>query len=219
MNYFAHAYRFLDDPLLAVGTAIPDWLVVADRPLRVRTKHVEPFVDDPDPCVAAIARGMRQHYRDDARFHETRAFAELTLCITVMARDVLAGDPGFRPSFLGHVLVELLLDASLLAERPSEVDRYYEILDATDAAAVQAIVNRMAPRPTARLAPMIGAFRRERILRDYLDDPRLLMRLNQIMRRVGLPCIPARFATILPEARRLVAARRGGLLERIPVAA
>ena len=32
----------------------------------------------------------------------------------------------------------------------------------------------MAPRPTDRLAAMIGAFRRERLLADYLDDARLL---------------------------------------------
>lgn len=26
MNYFAHAYRFLDDPHFATGTGVPDWL-------------------------------------------------------------------------------------------------------------------------------------------------------------------------------------------------
>ena len=48
MNYFAHAYRFLDDPYFAAGTGVPDWLAVADRNVRVRQKHAEPLTEDPD---------------------------------------------------------------------------------------------------------------------------------------------------------------------------
>ena len=31
MNYFAHALPFLDRPYFVAGTAVPDWLTVADR--------------------------------------------------------------------------------------------------------------------------------------------------------------------------------------------
>jgi hypothetical protein len=221
MNYFAHAAAFLEaeDPCFVVGTAVPDWLTVADRQVRVRARHVRPAVDDPDPAVAALARGMLQHLLDDARFHETRAFAESSLALTVASRDVLGGEPGLRPSFLGHLLVELLLDAALIAEDRRRLDRYYGLLDAVDAAWVQAVVNRLAPRPTARLARMICGFRRERILRDYLEDGKLLVRLNQVMRRVGLFPLAERFRDVLPEARRLVAEHKAELLEGIPVLA
>ncbi|MHB8902587.1 MAG: hypothetical protein ACYC6Y_27820, partial [Thermoguttaceae bacterium] len=70
MNYFAHALPFLDDPYFAVATGIPDWLTVVDRQVRVRRKHVEPFLDDARPEMASIARGVLQHLLDDARFHE-----------------------------------------------------------------------------------------------------------------------------------------------------
>ncbi len=216
MNYFAHAIPFLDEPYLVIGTGVPDMLTVVDRQLRVRRKRVEPFLDDPDRQLAAVARGMRQHYLDDARFHGARAFAELVLAVTVTVRDVLECERGFRPSFLGHLLVEVLLDASLVAEDPDRLETYYAAFDEVDEAVVEAAVNRMAPRPTDRLAPMIVGFRRERILDDYLDDARLMVRLNQVMRRVKLSPLPESFTDILPKARRDVEAGKAKLLEGIP---
>lgn len=217
MNYFAHAIAFLDDPCFAAGTAVPDWLSVSDRRTRVRSRHLHPLADDPDPAVAALARGMLQHLEDDARFHESRAFFEVSMAIATAARAVLGDDVSMRPSFLGHLLTELLLDASLIADYPSQLNEYYRLLDAVDPAWVQAVVNRVAQRPAERLSWFIALFRRERILEDYLDDIRLIVRLNQVMRRVGLTALPQRFVELLPDARTLVAARREELLEGIPV--
>jgi len=216
LNYFAHAIPFLDDPYLAVGTGVPDWLTVIDRRLRVRRKHVEPFMDDPDRQLAAVARGIMQHLRDDALFHGGRAFAELMLSLTVTSRDALECERGFRPSFLGHLLVELLLDASLVAEDPDRLKTYYAVLDKIDTMVVEAALNRMAPRPTDRLAPLIAGFRHERLLEDYLDDQRLMVRLNQVMRRVGLPQLPDDFRHLLPDFRRQIDARKADLLDGIP---
>lgn len=216
MNYFAHAVHFLDRPYFLAGTATPDWLTVADRPVRLRLKHTEPFRNDPEPTMAEMAGGVAQHLRDDARFHDTRAFAETSLALTARVRDVLGGETGMRPAFLGHLLTELLLDAALIAENPDRLTEYYRVLDQVDPERVQAAVNRMAPRPTERLAVFIKLFLRERILWNYLEDDKLWMRLNQVMRRVRLEALPDGFVDVFPEARRLVTARKDALLEGIP---
>ena len=216
MNYFAHALPFLDQPYFAAGTAVPDWLSVADRRTRVRPKSAQRLADDPEADVASVARGILQHLRDDRRFHQGRAFAELSLGLTAAARETLGADASFRPLFLGHLLVEILLDASLVAENPARLEAYYRALGRVDALLVEQVVNRMASRPTERLAPMISGFCREQILRDYLEDGRLLVRLNQVMRRVKLAQLPEGFRELLPEARRLVEDRKGELLEGIP---
>ena len=65
MNYFAHALPFLADPYFMAGTAVPDWLAVVDRGVRVKAKNVEPLADHPDRITAAVARGLLQHFRDD----------------------------------------------------------------------------------------------------------------------------------------------------------
>ena len=136
--------------------------------------------------------------------------------LTARARDALAGETGLRPAFLGHLLVELLLDAALIADDPSRLSEYYRVLGEVDPRQVEAAVNRMAPRPTQQLAMFIGLFRREQILWDYLEDDKLMVRLNQVMRRVRLAPLPDDFTIRLPAARQLVTRRKDALLEGIP---
>ena len=213
MNYFAHAYRFLDDPYFVAGSGVPDWLSVVDRRVRVRIKNVRPFEDDPDRITASIARGIVRHIEDDARFHGTRAFAELSLDLAVMCRRELKADSGFRPSFLGHLLVEVLLDANLIAENPGQLEKYYGVMASVDFDRVQETVNRMARGHTERLASLIRGFTMHRVLSDYARDDKLFVRLNQIMRRVKCAALPETFCRILPEARRKVDLRTEELLE------
>lgn len=212
MNYFSHGRAFVDDPYFLAGTAVPDWLNVVARRVKALAKLAAPFVADADARLAALAQGIVRHHADDAWFHETAAFAELSWQLTARVRDALPPDDGLRPSFLGHILVELLLDAALIAEEPERLAAYYEALSAVDPAFVQAAVSRMATGIPERLAEFLPLFIRERFLWDYGDDGKLWFRLNQVLRRVTLPPLPEAFCELLPEARRLVAQRKAELL-------
>lgn len=212
MNYFAHGYRYVDDPYYLAGTAVPDWLSVVDRRVRVRPREAEAAAAHADPILARVARGVTRHHADDARFHTTAAFAELSLRFTVEIRDRLPPDDGLRPSFLGHILVELLLDSVLINERPGLLEAYYRSLHEVEGGVVEAAVNRLAARRTDRLGFFIPVFTRERFLCDYADDAKLHRRLNQVLRRVGLEPLPETFCELLPSARRAVADRRHDLL-------
>ncbi len=212
MNYFAHGYRFVDDPYFTVGTAIPDWMHVVDRRARIRPRQAEAFVDDPTPPVASIARGIAQHYHDDAWFHRTEAFAQLSWQFTAAVRDALGDDRSMRPSFLGHILVELLLDAVLIADNPARLDAYYNAVLAVDPTLVVSTVDRLAKRSLAAWGHWIEAFATERFLADYADDRRLLRRLNQVMHRVGLEPLDDALLGVLPEAREQVRRRKDELL-------
>jgi hypothetical protein len=214
MNYLAHGFRFTDEPYFLAGTAAPDWLSVIDRKMRLRAKRAAEFVTDADPALAALARGVVQHHYDDEWFHRTAAFNELSLAFAVDVRGALPGDEGFRPSFLGHILVELLLDAVLAEEEPVRLDNYYTALDQVDPATVQAAINHLATRTTDRLGMLIPRFNRERFLTDYGQDSSLLMRLNHVMRRVNLPLLPDDVAELFPVMRRQVRERRDELLPR-----
>jgi hypothetical protein len=212
MNYLAHGWPFLDDPYFLSGTAVPDWLSVADRPVRARSKQAAAFCDDTDPHIAAVARGIVQHHDDDRWFHETRAFAELSLEFAARIRRRFQGDEGSRPWFLGHILVEMLLDAALLEFAPARVEKYYSALGGIDANIVQTAVNRIAPQPTVRLAGFVSLFCTDRFLWDYSDDAKLCTRLDQVMRRVGLPRLPQSFIELLPPMRIAVSGRKSELL-------
>ncbi len=219
MNYLAHGWRFTHDPYFVAGTAVPDWLCVADRAVRVRSKSAAEWIEHGDGRTSAIARGICQHHADDRWFHETRAFAELSLEFSRRVREVLSADDGFRPWFLGHILVELLLDAALLEQEPDRLASYFAAMGSVDAAVVESAVNRMAPRSTDRLAGFISLFCSERFLYDYSDDGKLLVRLNQVMRRVRLPVLPDALLELLPAMRDIVRGRQAELCADSGIAA
>jgi len=212
MNYLAHGWPFAGEPYVLAGTAAPDWLSVIDRKVRLRSRTAAGFVDDVDPILAAVARGVVQHHADDAWFHATPAFNELSLSFAVEIRDRLPGDEGFRPSFLGHILVELLLDRALAEDDPRRLDDYYAALSALDPAATERAISRLATQPVERIATLIPRFISERFLYDYLDDGKLLTRLNHVMRRVGLPQLPPELVELFPSMRQRVRERMNELL-------
>jgi len=203
---------FIDQSYVLAGTAVPDWLSVADRKVRLRPRLVQPFLDDADAVQAAVARGVDRHLMDDGWFHRTAAFFEVTGDLTRSIRRVLGTDDGFRCSFLGHITTELLLDAVLIEREPEQLDGYYNALRSVDSGRVQQAVNRMARRPTERLATFIELFVQEEFLWDYLEDERLLYRLNQVMRRIRLKPLPEEFRTVLQSGREIVQTRCRELL-------
>jgi hypothetical protein len=216
MNYLAHGLRFLARPYCLAGTAVPDWLHVIGQGVRIRRPLAEQFLGDARPEVAELATGIVEHHRDDQQFHATAAFQQLCWELTAGVRDCSGGDPGMRPAFVGHILVEILLDAHLAAARRDLVRAYYGALGTIDRPLLQAALDHIAPRQVPGWAALLDRFLDEQFLYDYLEDGKLLMRLNQVMRRVGLPPLPARLRAMLPDARRLVDAQLPGLVHFQP---
>ena len=216
MNYLSHGFRFLDDPYFVVGTAVPDMLNVIHRRSKVRSKHAEPFCKNSDARISAIASGIQQHHRDDAWFHQTPAFVELNLEFTKKCRDIFSVDSGsrdgLRAGFLGHILVELLLDATLIEEDNQILADYYELFGKVDHELIQKTVNDIATNPVTQLSNFIPVFVREGFLYDYLNDDRLLYRLNNVMSRVKLSPLPKSILAMFPDARMKVRERRDELL-------
>lgn len=213
MNYFAHGSGYAEEPYFLAGTAVPDWLNVVDRKIRVRARHAAPFTEHADPVVSAIAKGVLQHHKDDDWFHRTRAFAELSLQFTVVIRDTLGPDDGLRCHFLGHILVELLLDSELINDDPDLLEGYYDALRSIDAGRIAETVTQMSGRRADGLAYLIPRFISERFLCDYGQDEKLLLRINQVMRRVRLDPLSDQFLKVLPDARQSVRDRRNELLD------
>jgi hypothetical protein len=201
MNYFSHAIRFLDRPVFAVSTGLPDMLSVADRKVRLRSRRMEPFRETASPFDAEVAAGALQHLEDDAWFHKTRLF-----------RETIGVGDGMRCSFLGHIVTELQLDGVLAERYPALLDQYYELMGEADAVAIQDCVNRMAAKQTERLAILIPKFHQEQFLRDYAEPARLRFRLNQVMLRVRLDQLPEVLEEALAESWRIVESRAEALL-------
>ena len=213
MNYFAHGIRFLDRPYFMAGTAVPDWLSVVDRRVRMRTKRIEPLLDqwEPGSPESEVAHGILQHLSDDDWFHTTVGFSAVTNRMTALFRETLPGD-SFLNGFLGHIVTELLIDAELSHRHPGHLDGYYQAMEEIDPHVVQVVVNDCGRESTSLLARFIPLFIAEGFLHDYAESPKLLRRLNQVMRRVKLEQLPESVLTVLDAGRDLVANQLPDLL-------
>ena len=212
MNFLCHAMPYFDEPLVAISTGVPDWLSIVDRKIRARGKIASQFLDSEDTELRHVAGGIIRHIEDDRWFHGTEAFIETNMRLAVQLRDLLPGDVGFRPTFVGHILIEMLLDAFWIRDDPEIADGYYQTLRECDLSTVQRCVNRITGKSTGELESVIERFIESRFLYDYLENDKLLKRLNQVMKRVGLAPLPSAVGDWLPQARKLVESRRVRLL-------
>lgn len=212
MNYFTHALNHLDRPYLMAATGIPDWLSVVDRKVRLRPRHLEPWLSCGDEVQSAVATGALQHLSDDDWFHSSRGFAEVTTELTHRFRQHLGKDEKYHCGFLGHVGMELLLDGILMELYPTHFEDYWKQLETIDPQRIQDAVNRMARTPTERLAWLIEHYRREQFLRSYENDRSLLYRLNQVLLRVKLSPIPDNSVEVVAVGRSIVRSRLRDLL-------
>ncbi len=204
MNYLAHAYLHLHDPYFTAGTGLPDWMSVVDRKNRPRRQYAEPIVEHSDPSIAAFARGCVQHHADDHWFHQNASFVMLSTQFAVELREQLEPGLGHQAGFVGHIVVELLLDAILIERDPNLLDSYYAALESLDAELVQAGANAICRQPVTRLVELLPKFIEVRFLADYSDDRLLLKNLNRVMKRVGLPMLPDAVVAWTNDARQRV---------------
>ncbi|MDZ4849629.1 MAG: hypothetical protein SGI77_10060 [Pirellulaceae bacterium] len=187
---------------------MPDWIRVVDKRTRARSKTITNFLDlntnACSPNTHSLCLGILQHHKDDDWFHNSDAFLTLNARFTRQLQEAMGNDASMRAGFVGHISIELLLDAALIENSPAELATYYRVLDSLDHAAIETSLGQILGRPIERVAKLIRRFSIERFMYDYLEDARLLRRLNQVMARVGLAALPDSILDWLPLARQNV---------------
>ncbi|WP_437205408.1 hypothetical protein [Planctomicrobium sp. SH664] len=201
MNYFAHALPHLDRPYFLAGLAVPDWLSVLDRQCRVRRRVLNERIPTLTGEELELARGILRHLDDDQWFHNSSAFYDVSGGITADFREVLGTAEEWHCGFLGHIVLELLIDATLIEDQPQAIHEYYRVMQNVDTLRVEQGVRSLATRDPVELGRFIELYLRERFLEDYTSDTLLLKRLNQVMRRVGLRLLPPDSVAVFRSAR------------------
>ena len=213
LNYFAHARSFLDRPFAVAGSCLPDWIAACKGP-RLRAASLPTPRVPLSPENAQIREGVIDHLDTDARFHANPRFRQACKELTLAVRTARTPDPHYRASFVGHVLVELLLDAELIDRDPSGLQRFYEAtraIDSEDLVHRASVVLSIEPLPA--LARLHRRFNELEFLRDYRDDQLIVARLLDVGRRAGLDLGPAEpLTTVLPWARNHVRSCTDALL-------
>jgi len=198
VNYLLHGLEALGEPYVVAGTAVPDWL-------RVVGRRVEPSfavqAGEPLP-LAGISRGVELHFRADRRFHSAPEFQATCRRVSARLRSEWPQDPRFRASFYAHILVEILLDAEVIARNPETLDRYYESLESVDDVLLVAWAAGRAIEGGADLARIARRFIDERFLATYDEDEGVAQAVARVGRRARLPDLPKTFARLVSAIRR-----------------
>ena len=215
MNYLAHSLPFVFrehdlDRWRVAGTSLPDWLRVIDKKARLRPNVLAGAPAD-DERFVALREGAQRHHDDDLRFHTDDEFEALTHELTAVLR---AGFPHLRASTLGHVMIELLLDAALMHKEPRLLDRYYAALDALDDDLIGMFVRRATGRPMENARSFLDRFKRARFLAAYATDAGLLSCLRGVWSRAGLGGIDEGVVDVIRRSRPRVTSLAGRFLER-----
>lgn len=187
-------------------------LNVVNRRARVRGRQISAKLPDLHGDDREVAEGIQKHLDDDRWFHGTTAFYQVTATIAESFRRQLAESDAWRCGFLGHIVMELLLDAVLAEQDRSLLNRYYELFDDVQFEQVESVVSVLATNDVSGLATMLERFVQERFLEDYLEDRRLLFRLNQVMKRINLAPLPESTLESLAFGRDVVRSAVGELL-------
>ncbi|MEM9366577.1 MAG: hypothetical protein AAGD07_11325 [Planctomycetota bacterium] len=205
MNFLAHALPYLSsDPLVAVATGIPDWLSVIDRRVRARRKMAIQHVGSDDPVLARVARGIVAHVDDDQWFHSGALFTRLNMEQAVALRNRLPGDAGFRPSFVAHIGIEMLIDSNFIEARRDVAEDYYLAVSEIDAESMTRAIETITGQQINGMRELLKRFTASRFLFDYVEDAGLLNRINQVLARVTLPPLPADTTSWIQDLRVLV---------------
>ncbi len=210
MNYLAHAVAVLDDPWLVAGTSLPDWLRVVDKRARVRPAALRALELPRGSPQARLRDGALRHHDDDLRFHTLPVFGALS-DEAVHAIRALSDDPRLRATTLGHIAVEMLLDACIEERRPGSIARYYDALDALDDAHLAACARAFTARPLEGFETLAVRFRRARFLESYGTDEGVVGALAGVCRRAGLASPPPGTAAVVGALRPRVRDAAGDL--------
>ncbi|MGE0191622.1 MAG: hypothetical protein AB7T63_06215 [Planctomycetota bacterium] len=202
MNFLAHGHRWLDRPDRLAGTALPDWLALLAPASRLRGRALGLPDREDRSARAEVLRGVRIHHAEDRWFHQQPAFEALLREGTAALRAVHpqgADERRFKPRFLAHVAIEVLLDAWLLEREPGLGAAWREALAHADLAALEATVAHHAPAPAPGLAARIAQLRTSAYAEGYGEADEIARRLARVAERVGVRTPPAE-ATVLAVA-------------------
>jgi hypothetical protein len=196
VNYLAHAIRVLDDPYQVAGTSLPDWLRVVDKRARVKPEGLVARGD----VEERVRDGVVRHHRDDLAFHTNSAFEELTHD-AVHAIRALSPDPRMRASALGHIVVEMLLDACIEEMKPGATAAYYDALAHVDVDVVVELARRWTGHELQRMPELFARFCAARFLFQYAGDDGVVDALAGVAWRAGISAPPAGSVAVVARLR------------------
>lgn len=185
MNFLSHYYfnRFTDDELFVVGSVLPDLVRNADASVKI---HPEKESVLNYKKTASLYGGWQQHIQIDGIFHESVFFKTYTKQLRVAIEPILKNTP-FKPFFVAHISLELLIDYLLIKHQKVNVHCFYHALEKAQIAQITAFLEntgKVSPVQLSRFTRFYHTFCQHAYLHSYENISGICYAVVQICKRI-----------------------------------
>lgn len=135
------------------------------------------------PKSGSMLRGWELHLETDRRFHSSRFFRQHSSTLRKEIAAIITRGP-FRPFFLAHIALELLLDNLLLNDTKVNADLLYRRLSECDPGEIVRFLEITRADNAASFINWYDHFLQTPYLYDYADIEKLSYILDRIGQRV-----------------------------------
>lgn len=168
------------------GAASPDLMSVYGGHHRLRPGMIRRMSWLPEGAEKPFIAGIRRHFEADAWFHQSALFLDPVHELAAVIRSEYSTLKLRHPSFISHILFELVLDKVLLEQIPGLCERFYAEWHTLDPARVKDISRKVTGYPLEGYETYLRQFRERAYLFRYADTGHIAMVLHRILQRVNL---------------------------------
>jgi hypothetical protein len=185
MNYLTH---FLidhkkDNPNYNFGLALPDLVNISRRGWRAESQSFPVL----NKNVNEIWNGYQQHFAADAQFHNSELFEKHSKRLRKEFEDQGLNQPGIRLFFVGHVLLEMLLDRHIVKTRRGIADMFYDQLNLVIYSDIESFFMAAGDTIPEKFLEFFERFKDSKYLYSYAENEGMFYALNRLLRRTGQP--------------------------------
>lgn len=190
MNLLSHFYldRNRVNSHFIVGAATPDLLSIYNSSVRAKAVHLKRMDQETAGRInPAFLEGLKRHFTADAIFHSSPLFHEHTHRISELLKERFPNTDVPRKFFIGHILLELILDKVLIDLHPGLLDSYYGHFQALQPFRVIRTSTELAVgAKLPNYETYLTKFLRKKFLYHYAGYDHIAFVLRRILRRVRI---------------------------------
>jgi hypothetical protein len=195
MNFLSH-YFFDNIPgnhYYNFGLILPDLLGIYNRKWKFSTK----VIPKNDHHFSQINSGALRHLQTDHEFHNSDWFQIKRQEVKALLYKHNLNFSPFRPFFISHILVELILDRVILKKDIETAHHFYTDMDLINDEVIVSLLNKSNFAPAGEFISFFNRFRQHRYVFTYADNEKFIFSLNRIFSRVNNPIFEGEFKEIL----------------------
>lgn len=144
---------------------------------------LDPSMQADAPELKTLLKGWHLHMETDRLFHNSAFFQQHTEAIRQHLNPVLSRTP-FRPFFIAHVSLELLLDHLLIREEQVDTTIFYKELEQCQPELLESFFQMAGIQSPESFYPFYRNFCEIKYVKDYAKLNTLAYAINQIGKRV-----------------------------------